>query len=194
MNVLRIATAALSLVLIPIGVLAAPVNYTIDPTHTHPLFETDHFGGVSVWRGLFATSSGAIVLDKDAGSGTVDVQVDTDSVDFGMGALNDHVKSPDMLDAAKFPKATYKGKLAKFVNGAPTEVVGDFTLHGVTKPLTLKINSFKCIMDPRLKTERCGADAIATFNRADFGVDFGKQYGFNMDVTLRIQVEALQAH
>ncbi len=64
-----------------------------------------------------------------------------------------------MLDVAKFPTATYKGKLAKFKDGAPTEVQGDLTLHGVTKPVTLTIRSFKCMPHPMKKKEFCGADA-----------------------------------
>jgi polyisoprenoid-binding protein YceI len=67
------------------------------------------------------------------------------------------------------------------------------TLHGVTKPVTLKINSFLCKPDQRSGKERCGADASAQLNREDFGVSFGKAFGFKMDVTLRIQVEAQAA-
>jgi len=72
-------------------------------------------------------------------------------------------------------------------------VVGRLTLHGITRPLTLKIDSFKCMPHPVFKREVCGADALATFKRDAFGMDAGKDYGFSMDVTLRIQVEAIQA-
>jgi len=91
----------------------------------------------------------------------------------------------------KYPKATYKGKFDGAAAGVPTQVLGDLTLHGVTKPVVLKINSLKCVPHPMLKREMCGADAIATFNRDEFGLVAGKDYGFKMDVTLRIQVEAL---
>ena len=67
------------------------------------------------------------------------------------------------------------------------------TLHGVTRPVALKINSFECIPHPLFKRELCGADALATFNRDEFGLDTGKPYGFRMDVTLRVQVEAIAA-
>jgi polyisoprenoid-binding protein YceI len=87
---------------------------------------------------------------------------------------------------------TYKGKLEHFVNGAPTMVTGELTLHGMTRPVALKINSFKCIPHPLFKRELCGADAFATFNRSEFGLDYGEQYGFKPEVTLRIQVEALR--
>jgi len=93
---------------------------------------------------------------------------------------------------AKFPKATYKGTLANFKDGAPTEVQGNLTLHGVTKPVTLKINTFKCRAHPMLQDKNmCGADAQATINREDFGITWGKDFGFDMKVDLAIQVEAL---
>lgn len=172
---------------------AAPVKYTIDPEHTYPSFEADHFGGLSTWRGKFNKSSGTIVYDKEAGSGTLDVTIDAASVDTGHDKLNTHVKSNDgMLDVAKYPTATYTGKLAKFVDGAPTEVDGTLTLHGVSKPLTLKIDHFGCRPHPMKAGKNvCGANATAQLDRSAFGIDWGKTYGFKMDVKLEIQVEAV---
>jgi polyisoprenoid-binding protein YceI len=172
---------------------ADPVTYQIDPGHTYPSFEADHFNGLSVWRGKFDKSSGTIVLDKDKGTGTVDITVDTSSIDFGNAKLNEHTKSAEMFDVEKYPTATYKGTLGGFKNGVPTEIDGSFTLHGVTKPLKLTINSFKCITVPQDKKEHCGADATGTFNRADYGISYGEKYGFKMDVKLAIQVEAVRA-
>jgi polyisoprenoid-binding protein YceI len=173
--------------------IAAPVTYNVDPNHTYPSFEADHLGGLSVWRGKFDKSSGTIVLDKEKSSGTVDITIDASSIDFGHAKLNEHAKSAEIFDVEKFPTATFKGTLAKFKDGAPTEVEGQFTLHGVTKPLTLKINQFKCMPSPMTKKEVCGADASATFNRSDFGVSFGDKYGFKQEVKLQIQVEAGRA-
>jgi polyisoprenoid-binding protein YceI len=171
---------------------AAPVKYAIDPNHTYPSFEADHMGGLSTLRGKFNSSSGSIVLDREAQSGTLEVKIDTASLDFGHDKLNEHAKSADMFDVQKFPTATYSGKLVKFSGGAPTEVEGTLTLHGVTKPVTLKIDRFLCKQHPMAKKEVCGANATATLNRADFGIDYGKQYGFNMDTKLAIAVEALK--
>jgi polyisoprenoid-binding protein YceI len=173
--------------------IAAPVTYDVDPNHTYPSFEADHFGGLSVWRGKFDKSSGTIVFDKDKASGTVDITIDAASIDFGHAKLNDHAKSPEIFDVAKFPTATYKGTLAKFKDGAPTEVEGQLTLHGVTKPVKLTINQFKCMVNPMSKKEVCGADASATFNRSDFGVNFGDKFGFKQEVKLQIQVEGVRA-
>jgi polyisoprenoid-binding protein YceI len=172
------------------SVSAAPVTYEIDSSHTYPSFEADHSGGLSLWRGKINSSTGTITLDKEAGTGTVEVTMDMKTIDFGHQGLNDHAQTPDIFDTAKFPTATYSGRLANFRNGAPTTVEGTLTMHGVTKPLTLTINSFKCAPH-RSGREVCGADASATLNREDFGVSFGKAFGFDMGVTLRISVEAL---
>jgi polyisoprenoid-binding protein YceI len=191
---MKTALASAMLTLVAGYAVADPVTYQIDPSHTYPSFEADHFGGLSVWRGKFDKSSGTIVLDKSKGTGTVDVTVDTASIDFGMAKLNEHAMSPQMFDVAKYPTATFKGTLVGFKDGAPTQVQGDFTLHGVTHPLTLTINQFLCKTNPMDKKEHCGADASATFNRADYGISYGDTYGFKMDVKLAIQVEAARAN
>ena len=171
--------------------MAAPITYTADPDHTHPEFEVDHFGGVSVWRGFFKKTTGTIVMDRVAGTGTVDMDIDMKSAVMPNDALTAELPGDKFFQADKYPTAHYHGTLGGFVDGAPTTVTGELTLHGVTKPVDLKILSFKCFMHPFYKVEDCGADAIGTFNRDDFGIDYGKAYGFKMGVTLRIQVEAL---
>ena len=186
--------ALLLLALAVTSATTASTTYNVDPDHTHPSFEVDHFGGLSTWRGTFKKSSGTVTLDTEARTGTVDVVVDTATVDFAHDKLNEHVSSPEMLDVAKYPTAEYKGKFVEFANGAPTSISGDLTLHGITKPVTLTINSFKCFEHPMLKKQVCGADASGSFNRADFGVNYGQQYGFKQDVLLRIQVEGVKVN
>ncbi|MGN6789403.1 MAG: YceI family protein [Rhodanobacteraceae bacterium] len=182
---------------------AAPVHFTIDPDHTYPSFAADHMG-LSTWRGKFDHSSGTITLDRAKHTGTVHIVTKVDSINFGHPplkemVLRDAIPAPlcktqcAFFDAAKYPTATYDGKLADFVDGAPTRVVGKLTLHGVTRPLDLKIGHFKCMPDMMVKPrERCGADASVTFDRADFGIDAGKSFGLDMKVSLQIQVEAVQ--
>jgi polyisoprenoid-binding protein YceI len=165
--------------------------YKVDSGHTFPSFEADHFGGLSNWRGKFDKTDGTIVLDRANKTGTVDINIDASSLDFGHTKLNEHAKGPDMFDVAKYPTANYKGKLV-FKGDVPTSVDGELTLHGVTKPVTLHINQFKCMPHPMTKREVCGADASATFNRADFGVDYGVKMGFKPEVKLAIQVEAVK--
>jgi len=167
-------------------------TYTIDPSHTYPSFEADHMG-LSVWRGKFNKTSGTVTLDRAAKTGTIDITIDASSIDFGHAKLNEHVKSPDVLDVQKFPTAVYKGTSIKFDGDKPVAVEGELTLHGVTKPVALQINKFTCVQNPTLKREVCGADASATFNRADFGVSFGVPR-FAPEVKLAIQVEAVKSN
>jgi len=185
--------AALSVLLAAaaLGAQATTVTYAIDPMHTYPSFEADHMGGVSTWRGKFDNTQGTVTLDREAGTGTVDIRIDPNSIDYGLAAMNKAARSDELLDTAKYPRAAYKGKLEGFADGKPTRVVGTLELHGVTRPVTLDIRKFKCMPHPMLKRELCGADAYATINREDFGMPAGKDWGFDMKVDLRIQIEAI---
>lgn len=172
--------------------VAGPTVYEIDPDHTFPSIEADHMG-MSMWRGKFNRTTGRVTLDKQAGTGALTVEIDLDSIDFGQDALNKLMAKPEYFDTARHPKATYTGRLAGFVDGKPTQMVGELTLRGVTRPVTLDIKSFKCMPHPMFKRDWCGADAYATLNREAFGIVEGKDWGFSMDVGLRIQVEAVAA-
>ena len=166
-------------------------TYTIDPGHTYPSFEADH-NGISILRGKFNKTTGSVTLDRAAKNGSMNIVIDIDSLDFGHDKLNGHAKSADMFDVAKFPTATYVGKSIKFNGDTPASVDGELTLHGITKPLTLTINKFKCIQNAMLKREVCGADASAEFKRTDFGIDYAIARGFAPEVKLLIQVEAIK--
>lgn len=169
---------------------AAPTAYVIDPTHTFPSFEADHLG-ISIWRGKLNKSSGRVLYDKAAGTGSVEVSTELASIDFGMDALATWARGKDFFDVKKHPRAVFKGTLQNPVNGVPTQLVGELTMRGVSRPLTLTVHSLKCIPHPMLKRDYCGADASGSFNRDDFGLSAGKDYGFKMNVDLRIQVEAV---
>jgi polyisoprenoid-binding protein YceI len=186
----RPLTAALALCA-TVAAHAAPVTYEIDPQHTYPSFEADHMGGVSVWRGKFRKSAGQVVMDREAGTGGLDIVVEMDSVDFGLVQMNAVAKGQEIFDVERFPQARFRGHLEGFIDGAPTRAVGELTLHGVTRPLTLEIRSFKCVPHPLFKRELCGADAYGTLQRDQFGLEAGKNFGFKMEVGLRIQVEGL---
>src|SRR6201992_3488596 len=98
----RIALTSIA-VLASVGAFAAPVTYKLDPNHTYPSFEADHMGGLSVWRGKFDATSGKVVYDKDAKQGSIEVTVDMTSIDFGQAKLNEHAKSNEIFDVAKYP-------------------------------------------------------------------------------------------
>jgi polyisoprenoid-binding protein YceI len=174
-----------------IPALAAPENYTVDPTHTYPSLEFSHMG-ISVWRGKFNKTSGKVVLDRVAKSGAVDVTIDISSINFGLAAMDEKARSDDFFNAGKFPTATYKGTL-KFAGDRPSAVEGQITIMGVTRPVTLSINLFKCMPHPMLKKEVCGADAQGELNWSEYGMKLS-QYGQGDAgrVHLRIQVEAIK--
>lgn len=171
--------------------IAAPDNYTIDPTHTYPNIEFSHMG-ISVWRGKFNKTSGRISLDRTAKSGTVEVMIDISSINFGLATMDEKARSDDFFDTAKFATATYKGKL-KFAGDKPKSVDGQITIRGITRPATLSINLFNCMPHPMLKKEVCGADAEGELNWSEYGMKMS-QYGQGDagKVRLRIQVEAIR--
>lgn len=173
--------------------LAAPESYTIDSSHTYPSFKAAHIGGISFWRGKIDKNSGAVVLDRAAKTGSIEILMDMTSIDFGLDKMNEHAKKEDFFDVAKYPTATYKSTKLTFSGDTLTAVDGDLTLHGVTKPVHLTVNQFKCIPHPFYKREVCGADASATIDRTDFGVSYGVGKAIpDGKVTLEIQVEALK--
>lgn len=169
---------------------AAPATYEIDPTHTYPSFEADHMG-MSYWRGKLNRNAGTIVYDKATGAGSVDVQMDLASIDFGLDAMNAWARGKDFFNVEKNPSATFKGRFDAIQAGVPTQVQGELTLNGKTRPLTLTIRQLKCMPHPMLKRDFCGADAAGSFQRDEFGLTAGKDWGFKMEVQLRIQVEAV---
>ncbi|WP_028452317.1 YceI family protein [Chitinilyticum aquatile] len=169
---------------------AAPMNYSIDQSHTYPQFEVDHLG-FSTQHGRFNKTTGTIVLDQAAKTGSVDISIDAASIDTGWAKRDEHLKSEDFFNVAKFPAMTFKSKSLKFEGEKLVAVSGDFTLLGVTKPLTLKVENFKCVEShPMAKKPWCGADATATIKRSEFGM---KTYvpAVGDDVKLTIQIEAM---
>lgn len=169
--------------------IAAADSYTIDPHHTYPSLEFSHMG-ISIWRGKFNKTSGKVMFDRVARTGRAEIQVDTASIDFGHGQMNEYARRADWLNVEKFPTMTYRGAI-QFKGEKPASVDGELTLLGVTKPVKLRINTFGCIEHPFYKKEVCGADVEGDLNRADFGMT---QYteGEAGKIHLRIQVEAIK--
>lgn len=182
-----IAAALLSL----FAATASAQSYDVQPAHTYPSFEADHMG-LSFWRGKFLKTSGKITLDRTAKTGTADIVIDASTIDFGHAKMNEHAKGKDMLNVEKFPTVTYKSTAMKFDGEKLVSMDGEMTMMGVTKPLKLTVNHFKCIMHPLLKREVCGADASGSFDRSDYGLTYGLPR-FLPEVKLAIQVEAVKA-
>jgi len=170
--------------------LAAPETYNIDPTHTLPRFEYNHFG-YSQQLSKFDKASGTITLDRAAKTGVVDVTIDTTSVNTGYPLFNQHIQGEDFLDTAKHPTATFKSTKVNFDGDKVASVDGNLTLKGVTKPVTLTVNSFHCMPHPMLKKDACGATATTKVKRTDFNM--GKFAPYVADeVTITLPVEAIK--
>lgn len=168
--------------------VAAPETYIIDNAHTFPRFEYSHFG-FSTQVSRFDKTSGTIVLDRAARTGSVDVTIDATSVNTGFPLFNEHIQAEDFFDTKKYPTITFKSTKLNFKGDALTSVNGNLTIKGVTKPVTLAITSFKCMPHPMTKKDACGANAVTNIKRSDFKA--GK-YAPNVgdDVTLSLAVEA----
>jgi polyisoprenoid-binding protein YceI len=148
---------------------AAPVNYTIDGNHTFPLFEADHLG-FSTQRGRFNKTSGKIMLDVAARTGSVEVNIDAASIDMGFAKWNDNMRGEGFFNTAEFPTITFKAGQLVFEGDKPVSAEGSLTLLGVTKPVTLTLTRFHCAPHPLNKRETCGADIIARLKRSEFGM------------------------
>lgn len=147
-------------------------NYKLDPAHTYPYFSISHLG-FSTMRGRFNTTSGSFTLDKTKSTGSVDIEIDVNSIDTAFEKRNQHLRSPDFFNAAEFPTMTYKSTKVTINKDNTAIVEGNLTLHGVTKPVTLKVEKITCGANPMNKKEMCGFDATTTIKRSDFGINYG---------------------
>ena len=170
--------------------LAAPETFVIDANHTFPSFSYSHFG-YSVQTSRFNKTSGKVVLDKVARTGSVDVTIDMKSVDTGSVLFNEHIQGEDFLDTAKNPTATFKSTSVKFEGDKPSAVEGNLTLKGISRPVTLKVSAFQAMPHPMMKKDAIGANATTTVKRSDFNA--GKYAPHVGDeVTINIAIEAIK--
>jgi polyisoprenoid-binding protein YceI len=184
MHLLAIAGACLA------GTAAAD-SYNIDSRHTFPVFEVSHFG-FSVQRGRFNKVSGTIEIDAAAGLASVDVTIDTASVDMGFEDWNKHMRGERFFRSEEFPAARFVARGFRFDPARPAPVTGELTLLGVTRPLTLQVGQWRCAKHPILPRELCGADLEARIKRSDFGMNYGIP-GIADEVRVLVPVEALRA-
>ena len=185
----RLALVA-ALIAVSAAAQAAPVTYTIDNSHTYPHFTYNHLG-FSNQTHKFDKTSGTVVLDRAAKTGSVDVTIDATSVNTGYALFNEHIQAADYFDTANHPAITFKSSKMTFKGDQPVSVAGDLTIKGVTKPVTLTVTSFHCMPHPMLKRDACGANATTKIKRSEFNA--GKNAPFVSDeVTLTIPVEAVK--
>jgi len=170
--------------------MAAPKTYEVDGSHTFPRFAYSHFG-YSTQVSRFDNTSGTVVFDADAKTGSVDITIDMKSVNTGFTDFNGHIQGEDFLDTAKFPKATFKSTKVNFQDGKPATIEGQLTIKGVTKPVTLTVTAFQAMPHPMLKKDAIGANAFTVIKRTEFNA--GKYAPYVGDeVRIEISLEAIQ--
>lgn len=169
--------------------LAAPVTYGVDSSHTFPRFSYSHFG-LSTQLSSFSNTTGKVVFDAAAKSGSVEIAIDLKSVNTGFADFNGHLQGEDFFDTAKYPTATFKSTRVVFEGDKPKSIEGLLTLKGVTRPVTLSVTSFVATAHPMLKKPAIGANAHTTVKRTEFNA--GKYAPYVGDeVRIDIAVEAI---
>jgi polyisoprenoid-binding protein YceI len=188
---MRRCLALLSLSLTSAAAPAAPEVFVLDPEHSFVHFEVLHFG-TSTLIGRIGPIRGAVSLDRQAGRGYVGLTLDPSQVATGVPLLDRRLQAADLLDTAAHPQAWFVASRMVFERGRLVEVRGEFTLRGVSRPLSLHAERFGCRRDaapaPGTVREVCGGDFSASLRRSDFGVDFGLPFVAD-EVRLKIQVE-----
>jgi polyisoprenoid-binding protein YceI len=162
-----LATAAIALAAAPLYA----ATYTFEPQHTQGVLTWNHLGFANP-TAQFNGVEGTLQFDPaDPTQSSVIVKIPLASMSTGVPDLNDDFKSPDFFDFAKFPVATFKSTRVEKAAGADAlKVVGDLTVHGVTRPVTLDVKVNKVGVNPRNQVPTVGFEAQATLNRSDFGL------------------------
>jgi polyisoprenoid-binding protein YceI len=189
MHVLKPAVTASILALTLISAaFAAPATYTSDSNHTYVRFSYNHMG-FTTQESRFNTAKATVTYDPAAKTGSVDVTIDTKSVDTGSDLFNEHIQGPDYLDTAQYPTATFKSTSVKFDGDKLVSVEGNLTVKGITKPVKLTVTSFKHAPN-MMKKDAIGADATGMVKRSDFNMAKAVPM-VGDDVTLEIVIEAM---
>ncbi|WP_263771738.1 YceI family protein [Propionivibrio soli] len=187
---LRLTLAVTAFAALGGSAFAAPETYVIDGAHTFPRFSYSHLG-FTTQLSRFNKTTGKIVFDREAKTGSVDIVIDTKSVDTGFPLFNEHIQGADFLDTATYPTATFKSTAVRFDGDAPAAIEGNLTIKGVTRPVTLAVTSFKAVPHPMLKKDALGANATTKISRTQFNA--GKYAPTVGDeVTIDIAVEAIK--
>jgi len=171
-------------------VAAQEQSFTIDPRHTFPAYEIEHLG-VSPQPGRFNETQGRVILDPSLRRGSVEVTIKARSIDTGVAALDRLLRSEDFFDADRFPELGYRSTRMRFDGERPVGVDGDLTIRGVTRPVSLDVQGFRCTVQLLAQGKRCGAVLTTTIRRSEFGMTkFGSSV-IGDEVRIRIAVEAV---
>jgi polyisoprenoid-binding protein YceI len=161
----------LLLVLAAAAADAQPQRYELDPNHSFVYFELLHFG-TSTRRGRFAGVGGEVTIDPAAGTGYLGLRIATATADTGVRLLDARLRDSDLLASRAYPYAYFVATHFRFEHATPVEVRGEFTLRGISQPLSLHALRYACRHDEKTKIEVCGGDFEADFDRSEFGITF----------------------
>lgn len=178
-----------ALVAFTASVQAAPETYVIDNSQTVANFSFSYLG-MSNKTHKFDKTSGKVVFDREAKTGSAEVTIDAASINTGVALFNSQMQSADFFDAANYPVITFKSSNMS-LDGEQMSLAGDLTIKGVTKPVTLAVTRFKCNSGAALQSDVCLANATVTIKRSEFNM--GK-YAFlaSNDVTLSLTIGAVR--
>lgn len=176
--------------MLAVPVHAAPDIYVVDSAHSFTNFEVGHLG-ITAIRGRFNKTTGKIMLDRAAGSGSIEAEIDAASVNTGHDRRDELLRTESYFNTAKFPIITYRSNKLHFKGDTLIGADGELTMLGVTRPVKLDITSFKCITHPVNKREICGAIAQGVLQRADFGMTQVSR-SISEDVRIFIGIEGLK--
>ena len=181
-------------VVMPVAAAAQVDSYTIDPIHSYVNFTVDHLGFTTI-HGRFDKSGGKATVDRAARKGTVDLVIESMSINTGDNdkgtrarSRDEHLRAADFFNVAEYPRINFKGNV-KFSGEGASEVDGQVTLLGVSKPVVLRMERWKCGPHPFNKRELCGGYATGKIKRSDFGMKFGIP-GIGDEVSLMVGFEA----
>jgi polyisoprenoid-binding protein YceI len=176
--------------LLPLATRAEALTYSLDPERCFVHFEVMHFG-TSTSRGRFGPVAGEVSLDRSAGTGALALRVATNKVSTGLPFFDARLRQADFLASEAYPEAFFVARNFRFDGERLAEVRGEFTLRGISQPLSLTALRFSCRQDAERQAEVCGGDFEAQFNRSDFGSTFGLPFVADR-VRLLVQVEGLR--
>ena len=175
---------------------AGTTTWAIDPAHTHVAFAVKHLM-ISTVRGRFGGVSGTVVTDAaDPARGIAEIEIDAASIDTREAQRDAHLKSADFFDVEKFPKLTFKSKRITDVKGDAFKLIGDLTIHGVSREVTLDVTSHGTGKDP-WGGERAGFSATTAIKRSDYGLTWNQALeagGFLVgdDIKISLDVELVK--
>jgi len=197
MKLIRQAIVALGMIL-SVGSSIAADTYQVDPAHTTVGFSIAHLV-INTVHGRFKDLTGTVVIDPDKSNAVVEAKstIQVKSIDTGVTQRDNHLRSADFFDAEKFPTITFVSKRVENQAGQQT-IVGDFTMHGVTKELALSVKVKGPIKDPMSGKPRIGIEAKGSLNRKDYGLTWNRalEAGGVMvgeEVQIEINAEAVKA-